>query len=250
MKHLNCSIIILALCSLFIQSGCYTNQNTTQTAANVQTPIAPQAAENNSNVVLKDTDIQEFASRVQWPEFDLSTAQAPVFTIDSGVNDGVWVEAKGYFHIPLDQIFQDLTDVQVMGPTYLTNDIVQKDLVNNQVLTTYTMDIKMRYIMSVEFSIGVRIEAFYDAQGQLKGYVYQSNKSDGTRFITRIDESLVVRQLENNWFSVEFQSLNVATMNKEEETRKHIESLFDRWNRLSLEGNHAEVPEITTENSN
>ena len=240
MKYIKSSIILLAFCHLFILAGCYTTQNTTQTAANVQSPIVPQAAENNTSVVLKDTDIQEFASRVQWPEFDPGTTQKPVYTINSGINDGVWVEAKGYFHIPLDQIFQDLTDVQVMGPTYLTNDIQQKDLVKTQVLTTYTMDIKMRYIMSVEFSVGVRIEAFYDQDGQLKGYIYQSNKSDGTRFITRIDENLVVRQLESNWFSVEFQSLNVATMNKEEETRKHIESLFERWESMSQASDETE----------
>ena len=249
MKHFNHIFIILLFCHLFIQSGCYTTQNTTQTAANVQAMTTSQTSEEDAaSVVLKDTDIPEFATRVQWPEFSTDTASAPIYTIKSGINDGVWVEGKGYFHIPLDRIYEDLTDIQVMGPTYLTKDIVQKDLVKNHGLTTYTMDSKVRYIMSVEFSIGVRIEAFYDEEGQLKGYIYQSKKSDGTRFITKIDERLVIRQIGDGWFSAESQSLNVATMNKEEETRKHIESLFDRWSRLSTEGNAA--AEITTENSN
>lgn len=234
MKYQKVVWFALAICSLWSLAGCHTSPNTTQTAADVQRSDIQKTADSTGTVTLKDTDIPEFASRVSWPDFDPESAQKPVYNINSGVNDGVWVEAKGYFRIPLDKVYEDLTDVTIMGPTYLTDDIKQKNLVKNPVLTTYEMDIKMRYIMSVEFSIGVRIEAFYDADGNLSGYLYNSNKSEGTRFIKKIDEQLVVRHIRDNWFSAEFKSLNVASMDKEEETRKHIESLFGRWEAISV----------------
>ena len=223
----------MTICSLCFLAGCHTTPNTTQTAANVQSSEIQKTSGSTESVTLKDTDIPEFASLVSWPDFDIDNASEPVYKINSGVKDGVWVEAKGYFRIPLDKVYEDLVDVQIMGPTYLTDDIKQKNLVKNPVLTTYEMDIKMRYIMSVEFSVGVRIEAFYDADGNLSGYLYNSNKSDGTRFIKKIDEQLVIRHIRDDWFSAEFKSLNVASMDKEEETRKHIESLFGRWAQMS-----------------
>ena len=238
--YINKLIYIFAGLFLILSlGGCYTNQNTPQTAADASAKTQTSASadtqniENNGTnpgaVTLKLSDIPEFAARVTWPAFDATTAQKPEYIIKSGVEDGVWVEAKGYFKRSLEDVYKDLIDVQIMGPTYMTKDIVQKELVQNPVLTTYNMDIKLKYIMTVEFSLGVRIEALYGEDDAIGGYKYNSSKLSGTSFITTIDEQIVIRSIDNGWISVEFKSLNEATMNKENETRKHIESLFERW---------------------
>ena len=181
-------------------------------------------------MLVHEADIQPFASRVQWPERPASPDAQPVSVIDSGVNDdGVWVEGKGFFKGTLDDVYETLINPEIMGPTYLTKNITVDDVKKSAVLTTYTMHVKMRYIMSVEFDIGITIDALYDADENVIGYRYKSTKLSGTRFITRIDEMIVVKKIDDTWFSVELQSLNEATMNKEKETRQHPESLFRYW---------------------
>lgn len=40
---------------------------------------------------------------------------------------------------------------------------------------------------------------------------------------------------ENDAFQVDFRSENVATMDKESEARRHLETLFDYWKNKSIE---------------
>ena len=210
-------------------TGCATTQSSTRVSSTP--PIQQPASTSGTTDLLKRmADVQEF-THVAWPTKPDLQGNRCDSVIESGINDeGVWVEGRGYFKGSLDKVYDDFMDPNVMGPTYMTKDIVVDHVEKSPVLSTYTMHIKMRYIMSVEFDLGVSIDGLYDGEGNRVGLLYRSWKTDGTRFITRIDEAIVIRQLEDGWFSAEFQSLNVATMNKEEETRKHLESLFAHWN--------------------
>ena len=61
------------------------------------------------------------------------------------------------------------------------------------------------------------------------GWLYQNEKSAGSNLLSVISTYIVVRALENGWFSAEFLSLNKAAQNKESESRGHLESLFSYW---------------------
>ena len=212
-------------CALFF-SGC-------ATAPRTESPItaaSPEVTASAEPSFLKASDMQPFADRTQWPEMPKSIEDAPVYNIKSGVDDnGVWTEGKGYFRGSLEKIYESLIDPKIMGPTYLTKDIVVDKFESTPIQTTFVMHIKMRYIMSVEFDLGIVIDTLHGEDSQTVGYRYRSSKKSGTKFITRIDEQIVINELEGGWFSVEFRSLNEATMNKEKETRKHIENLFSHW---------------------
>ena len=60
-------------------------------------------------------------------------------------------------------------------------------------------------------------------------WLYQNEKSAGSNLLSVISTYIVVRALENGWFSAEFLSLNKAAQNKESESRGHLESLFSYW---------------------
>lgn len=184
----------------------------------------PEIAPADDSLMIRADEIAPFASRVAWPDDKTG------YAVESGVTDeGVWVEGKGYFWGTLDEVYRDFLDIRLMGPSYLTDDIAASDVHTSDVLTTYTLHIAMRMIFSVEFSLSVRIDSLYDDAGRRVGLRYASRKIDGTKFIQKIDEVIVVRAIDEGRFSAEFRSLNQATMNKEKETRKHIDDLFARW---------------------
>ena len=125
-------------------------------------------------------------------------------------------------------MYGDFVEPQIIGPVHLTKDIKLDHFVESETATTYVMHVKMRYIMSIEFDLSARVTPLM-SEGRRTGWVYQSQKTSGTRFIEKISDRIVVRALEGDWFSVEFQSLNRATMDKEAEARGHLESLFGHW---------------------
>ena len=231
---MNKKIIYFILLISLLSTACASTKSSStqaQTAASVQPQAtAPQAESSSGSMLLYESEIQPFANRTEWPQKPETTDGQPAYTIQSGVNDdGVWVEGKGYFKGSLDHIYQTLVNPEIMGPTYLTKDIKVDELKQSPVLTTFVMHVKMRYIFSVEFDIGVTIDALYDKEDHIIGYRYSSKKLAGTKFITRIEETLIAKKVDDTWFSVEMQSLNEATMNKEAETRKHPETLFGYW---------------------
>lgn len=164
-----------------------------------------------------------------------TTLDAPP-VIDSGTDDdGVWVEGSGIFTGSLDDVYSDLVDPLVIGPVHMTKDIAISDFASSNTRTTYVMHVKMRYILSVEFDLTALIEPFYDDIGNQIGWTYTSEKLSGSRFLTKVTTRLIVRKHGDNAFQVDFKSENVATMNKEAEARKHLETLFDYWKNKSLE---------------
>ena len=229
MKNLSLYTLIFIPCLL---SACATTQNTGTTQNQVNSPVLVEkqnAQPSSESMLLHESDLQPFANRIQWPEKPVSDDAQPAYVIESGVEEGVWLEGKGYFKGSLPDILKTLTNPKIMGPTYLTDDIVVDEYRESDVLTTFVMHVKMRYIMTVEFDLSVSIEAIYDAEDNIVGYRYHSSKQSGTKFITRIEENIIAKKLDDTWFSVEAQSINEATMNKEKETRKHLETLFGYW---------------------
>lgn len=159
-----------------------------------------------------------------------ATAENPQPVIASGVGDGgVWVEGSGIFSGTLDQVFGDLSDPLVIGPVHMTKNITADNFQTAQLRTTYVMHVKMRYILSVEFDLSARIEPFFDAGGNQIGWTYLSEKTAGSRFLTKVTTKLTIEAVGPNAFRVDFRSENVASMNKEAEARKHLETLFDYW---------------------
>lgn len=222
---------------ILIASACLaTACATTTPAPNPAVAIQPQAPQNEaaeSTETQPETppgltfnDLQPFANRVAWP--DMPTDQTPVYNIESGIDDGVWVEGKGYFKGSLDNLYADLTDAMVVGPNHLTEDIVRDDFVETPNQTTYVMHIKMKYVMSIKFDLGATLDTLYEGQNRA-GYLFHDEKIDGTSFIKMISTTIVVKALPDNMFSVEIQSLNKAAQDKEDEARKYIQTLFGYW---------------------
>ncbi|MBQ9817659.1 MAG: hypothetical protein IJM59_09415 [Proteobacteria bacterium] len=247
------SIISVAACIL---AGCATTQNaepkTTITSAAVpatQTTTEP-ATTQTAVPHLQISDFQPIANRVEWPAAPAPETTVPTSNIQSGVADNVWVEGKGFFRGTLQDVYNDLTDVMVIGPTHMTQNIERDEFVQTDALTSYVMHVKMKYILSVEFDLTAKLEPVFDGETQV-GWFYQSDKTAGTRFIQMISDSIIIRQIENGWFSVEMRSLNQATQDKEKEARAHVETLFSYWQEASAARapSPAAVPETNTDSA-
>lgn len=225
----------LLIASACLATACAT---TTTPAPNPAVAVQPQAPQSETQTSegteqqpetppgLTFNDIQPFANRVAWP--DMPADQTPIYNIESGIDDGVWVEGKGYFKGSLDDLYADLTDIKVIGPNHLTEDIVRDAFVETPNQTTYVMHIKMKYVLSIAFDLGVTLDTLYDGQNRA-GYLFHNEKIDGTSFIKMISTTIVAKALPNGMFSVEMQSLNKAAQDKEDECRKFIQNLFGYW---------------------
>ena len=246
------SIISVAACIL---AGCATTQNAEPktTAASAAVP-APQTTESTTPKTiaphLQISDIQPIADRVEWPAAPAAETAVPASNIQSGIADNVWVEGKGFFRGTLQDVYNDLTDVMVIGPTHMTQNIERDEFVQTDALTSYVMHVKMKYILSVEFDLTAKLEPVFDGETQV-GWFYQSDKTAGTRFIQMISDTIIIRQIENGWFSVEMRSLNQATQDKEKEARAHVETLFSYWQEASAARapSPAAVPETNTDSA-
>lgn len=235
---MNLNHIVLAFTASFLVAGCATTSNVHTgdvTSGAVPVISQPMAAQGDSvqgdETPLKTpqmSQIQPFADRVSWPEFNPETATEPVYEIKSGVGDNVWIEGKGYFRGSLEDVYRDLTDAMVIGPTHMTQDIVRDEFVETPDLTSYVMHVKMKYIFSIKFDLSAALQPIYSGNEQ-GGWLYHSKKTAGTTFIQMINDTIVIEALENGWFKVEMQSLNEATKNKEDEARGHVEALFGYW---------------------
>ncbi len=230
---MNFNHIALAFTASFFVAGCATTNHVHTgdvTSGAVPAISQPMVAQGDETPVKTPqmSQIQPFADRVSWPEFNPETATEPVYEIKSGVGDNVWIEGKGYFRGSLEDVYRDLTDAMVIGPTHMTQDIVRDEFVETPDLTSYVMHVKMKYIFSIKFDLSASLRPIYSGMEQ-SGWLYHSEKTDGTTFIQMIDDTIVIEALENGWFKVEMQSLNEATKNKEDEARGHVEALFGYW---------------------
>lgn len=211
--------------------GCASQTSEVQTAVYVPVPTdnQGQSAETPavSELPRQLADIVPFANRIEWPQMPESV-ETSAFNMDSGADDHVWVEGKGYFKGTLDEIYADFIDPLVIGPIHMTKDIVRDQFVETGNKTSYVMHVKMKYIMTIEFDLSVTIEKIYDGD-QYVGLMYTSQKIAGTRFIEKISDTILVKKVDDSRFSVEFSSINVATMDKEKEAREHLEVLFEYW---------------------
>ncbi len=189
-----------------------------ETAAAEQTAAVPSAAKTAGDI---EPILQHIAA---------ATGDNPQPVIASGVGDeGVWVEGTGVFAGTLAQVYGDLADPLVIGPVHMTKNISADNFQTEQSRTTYVMHVKMRYILSIEFDLSARIEPFFDGGGHQIGWTYLSEKTAGSRFLTKVTTKLTIEAIGPNAFRVDFRSENVASMNKEAEARKHLETLFDYW---------------------
>ena len=216
----------VGLASLFV--GC-ASTHTTDHGKAVAAHQVPTRVEVGTPAEAGSPEAAPFAHHVSWPKAPEWSGNAASYLMASGTDaQGVWVEGKGYFRGTLDEVYGDFVEPQIIGPVHLTKDIKLDHFVESETATTYVMHVKMRYIMSIEFDLSARVTPLM-SEGRRTGWVYQSQKTAGTRFIEKISDRIVVRALEGDWFSVEFQSLNRATMDKEAEARGHLESLFGHW---------------------
>lgn len=209
--------------------GCASQTPDVQSAA-VSVPDTAPSAEQLSAIPEKPRQIAEiapFANRIEWPQTPESP-DMPAFNMDSGADDQVWVEGKGYFKGTLDEVYADFIDPLIIGPIHLTKNIVRDQFIETEYKTSYVMHVKMKYIMTIEFDLSVTIEKIYDGD-QYIGLLYKSEKTAGTRFIETISDTILVKKLDDDRFSVEFSSINIATMDKEDEAREHLEVLFEYW---------------------
>ena len=228
MHHLLHLIPALLICAMLLTTGCNPSSRTTQDVQ-PDMPPATQPSEHSQDVPesIQPRDIeasqQFFASRVAWPEFD---SKAPIYAIESGSNDdGAWFEGKGFFHLSIDDILQDMGDPMIMGPSNVTQTLTRRNSSGDAANQQYDLHVEMNYIMTVEFDLTVQINTTNDA------IHYESHKTAGTSLIKRIDEIIEVQALPDGWCSISFQSRYDALVVKEKETRQHFEDLFARWAR-------------------
>ncbi|MBQ8037464.1 MAG: hypothetical protein IJ268_10760 [Proteobacteria bacterium] len=230
-------ILPILIASACLSTACATTTPAPNPALAIQ-PQAPEAqagpdqstdteqAQPQTTPGISINDVQDFTPHTAWP--DMPADHSPVYNINSGTDDAVWVEGKGYFKGSLDDVYADLTNVMIIGPNHLTEDIVRDEFVETPNRTTYTMHVKMKYVLSIKFDLGAIIDALYDGQTRV-GLLYHNEKTAGTTFLKMISTTLVIKQLPDGMFSAEALSLNKATQDKEDEARKHIETLFGYW---------------------
>ena len=183
-------------------------------------------------------DLSPLATRVQWPE--RPTTGYAAYRIASGKENGVWVEGRAFFRRTLDAIYGDLITPQIIGPLHMTNDFDQSGLSETPEHTAYVLHVRMRYIMNIAFDLTWQIVPIV-SNGLRVGYEVRGEKTEGSRHIERISNRFIILQLDDEWVSVEVQSLNRATMDKEDESRAYVEGLFARWEALSQSLSDSEV---------
>lgn len=236
--------LILSLLAIFITlTGCATTQNNISPAI-----VVPQAQPDTQDQDISEppkgiqmSSTQPFANRVEWPQMPDNSDAPATFNITSGTGDDVWVEGKGYFHGTLEDIYQDLTNEQIIGPTHMTRDIERAEFTQTELRTSYVMHIKMKYVLPIKFDLTATLEPIFE-NGELAGYLYHSEKTAGTTFIKVISDTLLVKKLSNNLFSAEFLSVNIAAQDREEEARGHAETLFGYWSDTSIKRTKETTP--------
>ena len=219
-------------------TGCATtSQQIAKPTIIVETPVQTQQAgeqgqEQSQPKGLQIANVQPIANRIEWPEMPADPTVTSNYRIESGTEDMVWVEGKGFFKGSLQDVYNDLIDPMVIGPIHMTKDIVQDQLEQTEQRTSYVMHVKVKYILTIEFDLSATLEPLYEGETQV-GWIYQNEKSAGSSLLSVISTYLVIKTLENGWFSAEFLSLNKAAQNKESESRGHLESLFSHWEEAS-----------------
>lgn len=229
--HFKISIIFSILAIVLMFTGCATTKTDTASPAISVPQAQPEIQEQTVSEPPKGIQMsftQPFANRVEWPKMPENADNSASFNITSGTGDDVWVEGKGYFHGTLDDVYQDLTNEQIIGPTHMTRDIERAEFTQTELKTSYVMHIKMKYVLPIKFDLTATLEPIFE-NGELAGYLYHSEKTAGTTFIKVISDTLLVKKLDNNMFSAEFLSVNKATQDREEEARGHAETLFSYW---------------------
>ncbi|MCL2325226.1 MAG: hypothetical protein FWC40_01795 [Proteobacteria bacterium] len=240
-KHIWNSFLWL-LCLALTGAGCATTTVQVVDVTTIDmTGIVPPTSlldEGDALVGIDAHSLSPLATRVQWPEKPATGYAA--YNIASGKENGVWVEGRAFFRRSLDAIYGDLITPQIIGPLHMTNDFDQSGLSETPELTVYVLHVRMRYIMSIAFDLSWQIVPIVSG-GLRVGYEVRGEKTEGSRHIERISNRFIILQLDDEWVSVEVQSLNRATMDKEDESRAYVEGLFARWEALSQPPSDSEV---------
>ncbi len=237
--HFKISIIFSTLAIVLMFTGCATTKTDTGSPAISVPQIQSESQEQDVSEPPKGIQMsstQPFANRVEWPQVPENVDKSAAFNITSGTGDDVWVEGKGYFYGSLEDVYLDLTNEQIIGPTHMTRDIERAEFTQTELKTSYVMHIKMKYVLPIKFDLTATLEPVFE-NGELAGYLYHSEKTAGTTFIKVISDTLLVKKLDNNMFSAEFLSVNKATQDREEEARGHAETLFSYWDEAGKKRN-------------
>ena len=172
-----------------------------------------------------------FESKVEWPKVNLYTAKDAVYRMDSGSDlQSAWFEGKGYFRGKPDDIFMDLLDPMVMGPSNVTQSIEKKNASELDKSIRYQMHIEMTEVITIGFDISVSINYELNQRGEKSVIVYKSELMPGGSSVMKsMHEMIYIEALNDNWYRVFYQSEYSAFVVKEKETHAHFVQLFDRW---------------------
>ena len=200
------------------------------------TPIAyPQTAPDDIPVIPREIADQGIQRSTLSPITTISTLPAipeenacATSVIESTAEDGVLIQGIAYLRSSLPELYRDMTTAEVIGPRHMTNDIVQDAVVETPLETSFTLHVKVKYILTVDFDLEWRIFPVFD-DGKHVGYVAEAHKTSGTRYITEITNHVQVLEVEPGLFKLEITSFNRATMDKEEEAKGYVTGLFEYW---------------------
>ncbi len=214
---------ILGLCS-----GC----GTTQPPAPIAFPqtVPDDVPEVSQEIASQGIQRASLSRITTLPDLTEKPAQdaCAVSVVESNTDDGVMIQGKAYIRRTLPELYRDLTTAEVVGPRHITNDFVRDNFVETPLSTSYTLHVKARYILAIEFDLEWRVEPVFDS-GKHVGYVAQTHKTSGTKYLTEITNHLQILETEPGLFEVEITSFNRATMNKEAESKAYVVGLFDYW---------------------
>lgn len=214
--------------AVILISGCATSHTATpieypQTAPSDIPTISPEIA----NQGIQRSALSPLTTLTQSPELPGEDVCA-TSVIESNAGDGVLVQGIAYIRSSLPELYRDMTTAEVIGPRHMTNDIVQDLFEETPLLTSFTLHVKVKYILTVEFDLEWRIEPVFE-DGKHVGYVAEAHKTSGTRYISEITNHVQVLEVEPSLFKLEITSFNRATMDKEEEAKGYVTGLFDYW---------------------
>lgn len=223
------SVLTACLLSLLLTMACSSHSpKTTETAATQSQEITADEEVFEETMTCERVDlatIQTVAPRAAWP--NSPTNEYATYVIESGVDNGVWVEGKGYFKMTPDDAYQHFIDPQIIGPLHMTKTFERTDFSENNGCASFLLKVKMKYILSIEFELSHSIYPISTDRLDI-GFIMHVKKSSGTSHIKEITNTFIVKKFNDDYISIEAQSLNKATMNKPDETRQAVSGIFDR----------------------
>ena len=175
-----------------------------------------------------------FESKIEWPKVNLYKADHAVYRMNNSENSRIRSEGKGYFLGKPDNIFADMLDPAVMGMSEIAQSIEKSHVVESGNSVFYDMNYWMRENHSdkdtFDFAVSVSVSYEQDHRGGIKRIVYKSKRMPGGSLpMFLMHEMISVEALNDNWFSISYQSEYDAFNIEKKDVRNHFRQLFERW---------------------